>query len=92
MELLLCKCVFLLILVGVLFKGSRDGWVSSASHSPALGPSDSHHSRAPLCLLLSMKQAKDWSTDPQAWSDLCSSASDLVAVLKGDRVLRGAHG
>lgn len=58
-----CKCLFHVISVGVFFEGTWNSWVNSASCLPALGPSDSHYSRAPLYLLLSGKQARDWGTD-----------------------------
>lgn len=90
--LLLCECLSQVISVGVLFKGTRNGWVKSASGSPALGSSDSHHSRPSLCSFLPRKQAQDRDTDPQAWSDLHTSACDLVVLPSWAGVLRRASG
>lgn len=90
--LLLCKRLFQVILVNVFFKWTWKNWVTLASCLPAVHPSDSHPSRAPLCLFLSKKQAKDRGTDPQAWSDLRSSACGLAVIPRGDRVLCRAQG
>lgn len=81
--LLLCKRLFHVIWISP-FSWDLE-WLGMealewASRLPALGPSDSQNSRTSQCLLFSRKQAKDWGTDPQAWSDLRSSAWYLVVL------------
>lgn len=64
--LLLCKRLFQVILVDVLFKGTQNDWVNSVSPWRALDPLAFPSLWASLSLLLSRKQEKDWGADPQA--------------------------
>lgn len=78
---LLCKCLFQVILFGVLFKGTQNGWVNSASLFP---------SPQPLGFLMLQGSLLSRTEALTLRPGLTSPACDLLVVARGNGVLRRA--